>query len=497
MTDTNILNSISSAFENRTELYGLEFEDISKGDRIVRVIYVAHVTDRLFSILNQCISDYSDNNDIHVTLKEKSRNAITTGPEARLLLRVLSESQNINQHSFPSDFFERYTYSVAGSEDQIVSAANHIVTGRRGAGKSMLLLYAYKKRQANQQPNIWIDLQTYSGRDDERAVIDVVVEILYSFDFAEEVLSDALILRHKLESNVEKIEELRRSIPRLRRMLYATSKANDIFVFLDDLHVFDGKLQHLLLDVLYPMFRGNRIFLKASAIETLLIPYNSRTKMGIEVPQDAQRLGLDYNLTIPDKAAAHIESILDAHARYAALPSIRRLCASADVLPRLTWVSAGVPRDAINLFSQSLLKSNAGQKGRVTVSNVNMAASENLSIKLKDMQADATASADDLRDVLERIRSFCVTETKSNAFLVEITPSNETFSKVLQLVQLRLLHVISEGITPKEAGKKFMALMLDFGFYTGVRAAASVELFNKDTTSVTAKELRRLKIFKI
>ena len=133
----------------------------------------------------------------------------------------------------------------------------------------------------------------------------------------------------------------------------------------------------------------------------------------------------------------------------------------------------------------------------MTVSNVNMAASENLSIKLKDMQADATASADDLRDVLERIRSFCVTETKSNAFLVEITPSNETFSKVLQLVQLRLLHVISEGITPKEAGKKFMALMLDFGFYTGVRAAASVELFNKDTTSVTAKELRRLKIFKI
>jgi hypothetical protein len=32
---------------------------------------------------------------------------------------------------------------------------------------------------------------------------------------------------------------------------------------------------------------------------------------------------------------------------------------------------------------------------------------------------------------------------------------------------LRLVHVISEGITVGEAGRKFLALILDYGFYTG------------------------------
>ena len=59
---------------------------------------------------------------------------------------------------------------------------------------------------------------------------------------------------------------------------------------------------------------------------------------------------------MPDKAAGHIEGILDAHAIYCGLPGVRFLCTSADVLSRLVWVSAGVPRDALNLFAQAMTK---------------------------------------------------------------------------------------------------------------------------------------------
>lgn len=491
------LNKITAEFEKRTGLVGVSFSDIVKGNKTVRVLHVANATERLFSVLNSCIIEEDGGDQVHVTLKSKSTDAIIKSPEAKLLLKVLSESQNINRHSFSSDFFERYTQSVSGAEAQIVSSANHVVTGRRGAGKSMLLLYCLQSRQRDGAPSVWVDIQTYSGRKDEQSIADIIIELLFQIDFPPAVLNDALAIRHLLESTDQTIEGLRKLVPKLRRVLGSVSDDKELFVFLDDLHIFDIELQHVLLDVLYSIFRGNRIFLKISAIETLIKTYNATNKMGIEIPQDAQRLGLDYNLTTPDKAAQHIEAILDLHARYAALPTIRRLCSSSDVLPRLTWVSAGVPRDAINLFAQSMLKASASGKRRVTVSNVNMAGSENLSIKIKDLQSDASASAEVLNITLEKIRQFCVLEIKSNAFLVEIKSGDESFRNVQSLVQLRLLHVISEGITPKAAGTKYMALILDYGLYTGIRAAASVELFNKDTGSVSAKDLRKLKILKL
>src|ERR1039458_666930 len=56
------------------------------------------------------------------------------------------------------------------------------------------------------------------------------------------------------------------------------------------------------------------------------------------------------------------------------------------------------------------------------------------------------------------------------------------------------LHVISEGIAVGEAGRKYVALILDYGFYTGIRAAQSVDLFNKQTERVAYKDLRKLPV---
>ncbi|MGH8148147.1 MAG: hypothetical protein ACREPY_17680 [Rhodanobacteraceae bacterium] len=65
----------------------------------------------------------------------------------------------------------------------------------------------------------------------------------------------------------------------------------------------------------------------------------------------------------------------------------------------------------------------------------------------------------------------------------------------MELVSLRLLHVISEGITVGKAGRKFLGLILDYGFYTGIRAAQSVDLFNRQSQKVAYKELRGLPVF--
>jgi hypothetical protein len=138
-------------------------------------------------------------------------------------------------------------------------------------------------------------------------------------------------------------DKIRELLPEVRQVLSASS--SNIFIFLDDFHLIDDALQPKLLGFVYAVARGNNVFLKISAIETLTKAWDSKSRTGLQVPHDAQTIKLDYNLTMPDKAETHIEGILDAHAVYCGLPSVRYLCIGKQVLSRLVWVSAGVPRD--------------------------------------------------------------------------------------------------------------------------------------------------------
>ena len=497
--DADFFDVIKEQFEKESGLLGLDSKVLTKRNRSILVIYVSHPTDRLFAILESVREAHTpeDGDSPIATLKRRSHRDIFHSAEIRLLLGVLTESQNVNRYSFPKDFFARYTTSVSGAETQIVSNANHVVLGRRGAGKSMLLLYAWHRRKQQDKPSVWIDMQVYSGRDDHGVIADILIDILDQLRGAIREESRHVELAQFLLRPDRNLEDIRKFLPKMRRYLgvFATG-GTDLFVFIDDLHVVSEALQPILLDVIYAISRGNRIFLKISAIETLARTYDQRARQGLEIPQDAQNLRLDYNLTTPDKACEQIEAILDAHASYSGLPSIRRLCSSANVLPRLTWVSAGVPRDALNLFSQAINKATAEGRKRVTVSNVNVSASETLSIKLQDFAADASDRKDNLDSLFESITRFCIQEKRKNAFLVEVRSNDDLYSNVMHLVQLRLLHVVSEGITVGKVGRKYIGLILDYGLYTGVRAAQSVDLFNQQTTRVAYKELRALPVFK-
>ena len=143
-----------------------------------------------------------------------------------------------------------------------------------------------------------------------------------------------------------------------------------------------------------------------------------------------------------------------------------------------------------------MTKASLAGRVRVSVSNVNQAASETLSIKQRDLESDLARDAGTLSGLMEQIREFCVTEHRRNAFLVEIGYEDGLFENVRSLVDLRLLHVINEGVSVGKAGQKYLALILDYGYYTGIRAARSVDLFNKQSERATYKQLRTLPVFR-
>lgn len=492
-------DKIKQEFEAKTGLSGLDTELRRREGNDILLLKVANPTDRMFRILEESRANLAteESEPPLVTLVKKPGGNLLQGAEGRLLLRTLAESLNINRYSFQQDFLDRYTRSVFGAEEQATASANHIVYGRRGAGKSTLLLYALHTRRSCSRASVWVDMQVYARRSDDATIADVLRDIL---EQTSAILRDEdghrpLLLELQKPDISE--ERVRRLLPSIRRLLASFASQNEeLFVFLDDFHVISRALQPKLLDVLYAVTRGNRVFLKLSAIETLTRTFDPPTKLGLEVPHDAQLIRLDYNLTMPDKATQHIETILNSHATYSGLPSIRRLCTGGEVIPRLTWVAAGVPRDALNLFSQAMTKATLAGRKHVSVSNVNIAASEAINTKLRDLETDVSDDSKPLHDLLESIREFCVKKHRRNAFLVEIRGDDQAYEYIRTLVDLRLLHVINEGITIGEAGRKYLGLILDYGFYVGIRAARSVDLFNRQTGRVAYKHLRKLSVFR-
>ena len=423
-------------------------------------------------------------------------------PEAALLQRELSASLTVDRNTFGADFLSRYTPSVTQLEKNIVVHANHIVFGRRGSGKSSLLAYAMHHLRLQGMPYCWIAMQAFASRTDKQAIASVLAEIFsemsghaeHAHNFS--AMANEFLALGELESDDVVAKRLNRLIPRARKVLATvTSDKRPLTIFLDDLHVVGRELQPDLLGYVYSLARGNRVFIKLSGIEQLTSLWNSVTKRGMEAPHDIQTLMLDHNLTSPDQSKDHIKNILERHAKYCGLPGIDYI-ATDEFIDRLVLSAAAVPRDALSLFSKSIARSVLKRQKAVSITSLNAAASEAIEEKLRDIESDV--SGDDKADIseyLDEVKTFCLTAHKKNAFLAKIANKDPSYIELQKLVALRFVHILHEGITPHKAGERYVALMLDFGFYIGVRAARSVDIFPDRPRPLAVKELRTLPIF--
>jgi hypothetical protein len=468
------------------------------------IVEFANPAEHHYRIHNQILAALSEENafkDRSTVQKRRSApNARLRLPEAQLLKNEIAESLTIDKHSFQDDFFERYTTSVTGFEQQITANANYVVYGRRGAGKSSLLAYAMHSAIRDGSPISWVAMQTYGSRSDNAVVPAVISAVLHEINRAGPAKDDVRALIKEFDILAENngndvLLRCDRLIPRVRRTVaQLASTSAPLTIFLDDIHVLAESIQPIVLSYVYKFTRGNNAYIKISGIGQLTRLWDSATHTGIQATQDAQLLQLDHNLTMPDKSKAHIVGILDAHARYCGLPTIGYL-ARDDVLSRLVLVAAGVPRDSLNLFSVAMSKATAKSERLVSITSINAAASEMAEEKLKDVESDSGTDQQEIQSILEEVREFCVTEQRKNAFLMEIRNTSPRYQLMQKLAALRLVHLLHEGITPGKAGRRYIALMLDYGFYVGIRAARSVELIPAEPRALLAKELRSLPIF--
>jgi AAA ATPase domain len=475
----------------------------SRPDGEYLIIEFACPTEFHFGIHNEIVASLLETNYFKersaIQVRKKAPKDRLLLPETLLLKKVIAESLTIDKNSFNDNFFSRYTASVAGLEQQIQTKANFVVYGRRGAGKSSLLAYALHTAIKKSEPYSWIAMQTYAQRSDNQVVPAVLSAILYELNIkiADAEINELIKALDALSEGSDRnvLIKCDRLIPRIRRVLGVISSIlNPITIFLDDIHVIDQSIQPLVLSYVYKLTRGNNGYIKISGIEQLTSLWDSETQTGLQPPHDAQILNLDLNLTMPDKSQQHIISILDAHAKYCGLPNISYLSGDG-ALSRLVLAAAGVPRDSLNLFSIGMSKAVSKNQKLVSITSINAAASDMVGEKIKDIERDTVGEWTEIQNIIAEVRDFCIAVNHKNAFLVEIKNSDERYKLIQKLIALRLVHLLSEGITPRKAGERFIALMLDYGFYVGIRAARSVDFIPSEPRQLLAKELRSLPIF--
>ncbi|MET7276079.1 hypothetical protein ABZS59_33715 [Streptomyces flaveolus] len=392
----------------------------------------------------------------------------------------------------------------------VTTPRHHLIFGRRGAGKSALLVEA--KRSLDSESNIssWTNMQTLRNEPAGRVFLHVVEDLLQA------VVTRQQRIRSQSPISVQAVdvyEEVRsllsvespapdwptRLIPKVQRTLKRFLDANGLrlYIFVDDFYYIPRGDQPMLLDMLHGCVRDCDAWLKIASIRHLTKWWQSSPPLGLQTMHDADLLDLDVTLQDPGRAKRFLESILTEYARHVGIPSLSRIF-SSPALDRLVLASGGVPRDYLILAQSSILKAQRRQKSKlVGVQDVNQAAGDAAQAKVQELEEDMASdiqSATRTLDALKRVRAFCLEETSHTYFLIgyrdkENAPS--CYNVLTDLLDLRLIHLVDDGVSdPHSAGHRSEAYMLDLSQFSGSRLKQGIRVLDFQAGNIISRKTR-------
>jgi hypothetical protein len=420
--------------------------------------------------------------------------------EAAALLTLLTRSTRaVAQDASESDFSVPYIPFQNREDHQVAQPASHVILGRRGVGKSTLIRRARELLKTTRALIAVLDMQSYSNLTGDDLAREVLHDLLVSL--AESTCKivqppgqsvDASTLKDVANRVLRGELSINAAPPASKRAILEITKKlkNSVFVFLDDFHLVDQESQPWLLHLVHGALKGAGGWLKVSGLRSLLNVYSGRTRQGLQIPGDAQPISLDLTLENPEAAETHLQAILSSFLRAVGY-SVTGEVISEAAFKRLVWANAGVPRDFLQMFARAVEHAQRNRHVSVTLSDVNVAIGEFGQRKMDDLQQDARNAAGDLQAMLSALESYCLDDNKVNAFLIKSEDSQER--KLVQVLSdLRMVHLIHQSITPRKAGERYEAFILDYSIFTGFRRRPGVREMVPEETQFKASELRQL-----
>jgi hypothetical protein len=225
-----------------------------------------------------------------------------------------------------------------------------------------------------------------------------------------------------VEAKLDTLERHLQDYKRTLREVLERSRYNRVTFLLDDYYLVHPSLQPDVIDYLHRLFRGTKAYLKIGTVRhrTSLARYDGGQTIGIELYQDAEALDLDQ--TFEDIGATHnyLAAMLDSMGERVGIENVSKTHLSPDGLFQLTLASGGVPRDYLNVFVEAIqIARELGHTKWLTPTTVYKGAYRIMRrTKLVNLREDVGADAARLERAYQRLLNFCLREKRKTAFLI-------------------------------------------------------------------------------
>jgi hypothetical protein len=282
-----------------------------------------------------------------------------------------------------------------------------------------------------------------------------------------------------------KIEALQRGVIKYKDLFGRISRhaGNDAFLLLDDLYHIQLDDQSNIIDYFHKMAKGTNLWLKIGTIRHRSEWYkHGNPPMGMKLGDDAEAIDLDVTLEKYQTTKSFLIRILEQFSK-------EKSVVLGDIMAdgardRLVLASGGVARDFLSLFRRALeearervLSGELARGDKVGAEDVNRASGSYYENKTEELNRDAASDRDEIMGHVNRIRTFCLENSKANCLLVEKDFDSSLENAMGELVDLKFVHHVRSRVTVRNReGRLYDAFMLDLSFYTGERARRGFDM---------------------
>jgi hypothetical protein len=391
----------------------------------------------------------------------------------------------------------RYVADVAETLKLAVAPRHHLIFGRRGVGKTALLLEAKRIVEKEGALTLWVNMHPLRDLPRDDAFLTIALRICDlgfgalsggGVDSATNLLS---LVRVSLETALSQrpgdrprittfVPKLQQAIARLC-LLYN----KPLYIFLDDIHYMNVNEVPGLLDLLHGISRDNPVWLKVAGIRHQTRWFIPNPPTGLQTGHDASIINLDVTLEQPSRAKAFLQNILQGYVEESDTAPSRNFLSGA-ALDRLVLASGGVPRDFLTLCVSALQIARQRTNARtVGVQDVNHAAGAAAQTKLQELEDDAAAArgrSQDLVLALTIVRDFLLTERQITFLAIDFLDKENRpseYALMQALMDLRMLHLINSGLSDAHhAGQRAEVYLLDLSQYSGARLKRNLRVLD-------------------
>lgn len=412
-----------------------------------------------------------------------------SAPSVDQLIQLL-EARSRTSDALPS---LRYMEDPRASLASVAASRHQFIYGRRGVGKTALLVEAKRLAEKSGVVCIWLNAHVIRELPAHSAAAVVARMILEAI--AREGGSSASSFFKDLESLSTRLaalgpdasgEDLNRVIPDINGLLRRVLSGEFVrlFVYIDDFYLIGTGFQAQFLDYLAGMTRDCDAWMKIASIERLTRPWEPSTRKGLELPHDASAIDLDVTLEDPGAAQEFLQEVLASYITTAGIGSVRKIF-KPEALGRLVLASGGVPRDYLNLVANSIVvaresRALAREVGREDVA---VAAGRSAQSKKKDLEQDVTGgNASRILVALDRL-SRLVKGDGYAYFRVDVSEKDtDEYELFALLVDLRFAHLVQASLSDQhKPGVRYEAYVLDLSEFADIRLKRGLNLLDLES----------------